>query len=88
MSMASGDEAISPGRRDSYALFLDVGRVRSRFFIELKDRCRIMGNLCPKCRVVWVLPRLRCPECHVEIDEQSWIEVGAQGTLRHFTMVR
>jgi hypothetical protein len=65
-----------------------VGRVGSRFFIEMRDRCRILGSRCPKCWVVWVPPRLRCPECFVEIDEKSWLEVGPQGTLRHFTIVR
>jgi len=65
-----------------------VGRVGSRFFIELRDHGRILGNRCSQCQVVWVPPRLRCPECYVEIDDRSWTEVGPQGTLRHFTIVR
>jgi len=65
-----------------------VGRLGSRFLIELRDHGRIMGNRCPKCRVVWVPPRSRCPECYQEIGDQDWKEVGPQGTLRHFTIVR
>lgn len=65
-----------------------VGRVGSRFFIELRDNGRIMGNKCQKCNVIWVPPRLRCPECFIKIDENNWLEVGPQGTLKHFTIVR
>jgi len=65
-----------------------VGRLGSRFLIELRDHGRIMGNRCPKCRVVWVPPRSRCPECYQGIGDQDWKEVGPQGTLRHFTIVR
>ena len=65
-----------------------VGRVGSRFFIELKDNGRLMANRCPKCNVVWVPPRLRCPECFQKIEDGDWLEVGSQGILRHFTIVR
>ncbi len=68
--------------------FWTVGRVGSRFLLELKDNNRIMGNRCPQCSVVWVPPRQRCPVCFIEIKEQDWLEVGPQGTLRHFTIVR
>ncbi len=64
-----------------------VGRVGSRFLIELRDNGRIMASRCPKCTVVWVPPRLRCPECFVEIADSNWLEVGPEGTLRHFTVV-
>lgn len=64
-----------------------VGRVGSRFLAELRDHCRILANRCSKCAVVWVPPRMRCPECFELIDERSWREVGPEGTLRHFTIV-
>jgi hypothetical protein len=64
-----------------------VGRTGSRFFIELRDHRRLMGNRCSKCQVVWVPPRLRCPECYIAMGDDSWIEVGPEGTLRHFTIV-
>jgi uncharacterized OB-fold protein len=65
-----------------------VGRVGSRFFVELRNHGRIMGSRCDKCSVVWVPPRLRCPKCFTEIRDENWIEVGPEGTLRHFTIVR
>ena len=64
-----------------------VGETGSRFFMEFRDKKRIMGSRCPKCHVVWVPVRLRCPECYVEIGRDLWIEVGPHGTLRHFTVV-
>jgi len=85
-------------RRDTRPLILEggihmpyswtVGRVGSRFLIELRDHGRIMGSRCPNCHLVWVPPRLRCPECYAEIDDRAWMEVGPHGTLRHFTIVR
>ena len=64
-----------------------VGRVGSRFFIELRDRGRIMADRCSECGRVWVPPRQRCPVCFVEIKDDGWLEVGPEGTLRHFTIV-
>jgi uncharacterized OB-fold protein len=65
-----------------------VGKVGSKFFLELRDNARIMANKCVKCRFVWVPPRLRCPKCFTEILDEDWLEVGPEGTLRHFTIVR
>lgn len=64
-----------------------VGRTGSRFLIELRDHGRIMATPCRKCKDVWVPPRLRCPICFNEINEKDWVEVGPEGTLRHFTVV-
>ncbi|MBW2032083.1 MAG: Zn-ribbon domain-containing OB-fold protein [Deltaproteobacteria bacterium] len=65
-----------------------VGRVGSRFFIELRDNGRIMASACRKCKDIWVPPRMRCPVCFSEIDEDAWVEIGPEGTLRHYTVVR
>lgn len=65
-----------------------VGRVGSRFFVELRDNGRLMASRCRTCNVVWIPPRLRCPECFQTIEDHDWLEVGPQGTLRHFTVVR
>ena len=64
-----------------------VGRVGSRFFLELRDQGRFLANQCPACERVWVPPRQRCPICFKEIPEESWREVGPEGTLNHFTIV-
>ncbi|MFC1823163.1 Zn-ribbon domain-containing OB-fold protein [Thermodesulfobacteriota bacterium] len=65
-----------------------VGRIGSRFLIELRDHGRVMANRCQKCSVGWVPPRQRCPVCFEEISDDDWFEAGPEGTLRHFTIVR
>ena len=62
-----------------------AGRTASRFFIELRDRGKIMGTRCPECRRVIVPAQLFCKECFVKTDE--WVEVGPLGTLTNFTVV-
>lgn len=62
-----------------------AGRTASRFFIELRDKQRIMGKRCPRCNRVIVPAQLFCKECFVETDE--WVEVGPEGTLVTFTVV-
>lgn len=62
-----------------------AGKTASRFFVELRDRQRIMGKRCPQCQKVIVPPQLFCKECFVETDE--WVEVGPEGTLVTFTVV-
>lgn len=63
-----------------------VGEVWSRFFRELRDNKRIMGLRCPECENVYVPPRSVCPRCFVEMDD--WTEVGDEGTVRAYTVVR
>ena len=62
-----------------------AGRTASRFFIELRDKQRIMGKRCPRCNRVIVPAQLFCKECFVETDE--WVEVGPEGALVTFTVV-
>ena len=62
-----------------------AGRTASRFFIELRDKRRIMGKRCRKCNRVIVPAQLFCKECFVETDE--WVEVGPEGALITFTVV-
>ncbi|MBU2552005.1 MAG: OB-fold domain-containing protein [Proteobacteria bacterium] len=64
-----------------------VGRVGSRFFIELRDKGHFLANRCTTCDHVWVPPRLRCPVCFKAIPDEDWLEVGPEGTLKHFTVV-
>jgi hypothetical protein len=62
-----------------------AGRTASRFFIELRDKRRIMGKRCRKCNRVIVPAQLFCKECFTETDE--WVEVGPEGILITFTVV-
>jgi uncharacterized OB-fold protein len=63
-----------------------AGEYGSRFFYELKENKKIWATKCPKCKKVFTPPRKTCPDCFVPIGE--WVEVGPNGTLITFTIVR
>jgi len=63
-----------------------VGMYGSKFLTELRDNGRIMAVRCPKCKKVYIPPRKVCGECFVEMNE--WVEVGPQGTIGTFTILR
>jgi len=63
-----------------------AGRYLSRFLIEMRDNARIMGVKCPKCGTVYAPPKEVCDPCYVEMTEP--VEVGPQGTIRNFTILR
>lgn len=63
-----------------------AGRAGSVFLQALRDRKQIVGLRCPRCRAVSVPPRPHCPACTVA--GQEWVDVGPQGTLVTWTVVR
>jgi len=63
-----------------------AGAIASRFFVELRDRRRILGRRCAQCTRVLVPPRKFCLHCFTPTSE--WVEVGPTGTLVNFTVVR
>lgn len=63
-----------------------AGSAGSRFLTALRDQKKILALRCPKCKGVFVPPRSICDICMKRIDE--WIEVGPQGTVVSFTVVR
>ena len=63
-----------------------VGRHGSRFFKELRDRGRFMAVRCASCRKVYAPPRSLCGPCYRTMEE--WLEVGPEGTLVAFTILR
>ncbi len=63
-----------------------VGLHGSKFFQELKENRRIVGIKCPKCGKVYVPPRKVCGGCFCEMRE--FVEVGPQGTIGTYTIVR
>lgn len=63
-----------------------VGEYGSRFFNELKENKKIWATQCPRCKKVFIPPRKTCPDCFMSIRE--WLEVGPNGTLITFTVVR
>lgn len=58
----------------------------SKFLAELRDNKRFMATKCHVCGWVYMLPRQTCGKCYVEMNE--WVEVGPEGTLEGFTIVR
>ena len=63
-----------------------VGEVGTRFFVELRDHQKIFGTRCPACKKVLVPARKLCGHCFRQTDE--WVEVGNQGIVQSFTVVR
>ncbi len=63
-----------------------VGETGSRFLIALRDQRKILANRCHGCRTVYVPPRKSCPKCFT--DMEGSVEVGPEGTVEAFTIVR
>jgi len=62
-----------------------LGSIGSRFYQELRDRCRILGIKCFQCQFVYIPPKENCPKCFSKMEE--WVELGNAGTLTNFTVV-
>lgn len=65
-----------------------VGEVGSRFLIALRDEKKILGNRCACCNTVYVPPRKNCGSCFTEIGEDAWLDLGTEGTVEAYTIVR
>lgn len=62
------------------------GAYWSRFFLGLRDDKKIYGTKCPSCGTVYVPPREVCGPCFAKMEE--WVEVGPEGVIEMFTVVR
>jgi hypothetical protein len=62
-----------------------LGYYWSKFLTGLKDK-KFWATKCPECGTVYMLPRQVCGKCYVPMDE--WVEVGPEGSLEGFTIVR
>ena len=62
-----------------------MGAITSKFFIEIRERKKILGIKCPQCNVVYVPPRSTCGRCFSLLKE--WVEVSNRGTLQTYTVV-
>ncbi len=69
-----------------YDFHWHLGYYWSKFLAELRDNKRFMGVKCPECGWVYMPPRQVCGKCYVEMNE--WVEVGPEGVLEGFTIVR
>ncbi len=62
-----------------------LGHYWSYFLEGLKNK-RFLATKCVQCGNVYMLPRQVCGRCFLEMDE--WVEVGPEGILEGFTIVR
>ncbi len=60
-----------------------AGKYLAKFLVEMRDNGDFYGIKCPVCERVQVPPRVVCAICHVENDQ--WIKLGNEGTLKGFT---
>lgn len=63
-----------------------AGDTASRFFLGLRDECKIWGTRCASCGKVHVPPRKTCPICFK--DSSDWVEVSTEGLVQTFTIAR
>lgn len=61
------------------------GATASRFFLELRDKGRLMGTNCAACQKVYMPPRSVCPDCFEKLEQ--WVELPPRGTLITYTIV-
>ena len=61
------------------------GEAASRFFREVTDHQRLVGERCPECSQVYVPPRGICPRDGVPMQDE--IEVPGTGTVTMFCIV-
>ena len=64
-----------------------AGRVGSTFITTLRDKKKIMGVRCNKCRKVFVPPRQTCERCFEDI-RGNWVDLKNTGEVTNFTVVR
>ena len=64
------------------------GAAGDRFFKHLKENDSFLASECKMCNTTFIPPRLYCEDCFVEIPQEDWKEVPAQGTVRLFTTAK
>ncbi|MCA9512315.1 MAG: Zn-ribbon domain-containing OB-fold protein [Myxococcales bacterium] len=73
---------VTPSR---VAYHYTPGRATSRFLRNLA-KGKIVGQECPKCRMVYVPPRGACPRCGVATERD--VPVADTGTLVTYSVIR
>lgn len=63
-----------------------LGPYWSKYIAAQRDQGKLLGVKCPECGQVYVPPRALCGECFIEMND--WVEVGKEGVLKGFTIVR
>ena len=62
-----------------------AGAYVEKFITEIGKNNKIFGVKCPKCKKVFVPPKMVCFKCFEKMEE--WVEVGNQGAITGFTVV-
>jgi uncharacterized protein len=86
MITESGVELLELGSLANFPYDYSCGKIGSFFFKALRDEQKIFGRKCGKCGKVYIPPRPVCGPCFAPTTE--WVEVGPQGTLQCFTVVK
>lgn len=76
---------ISSGKAE-HSYHWHCGPYLSKFLIALRDQQTIMGIKCPQCGRVYLPPREICGRCFKTMGE--WIDLGNEGTIFAFTVVK
>lgn len=63
-----------------------TGIAGDRFFTTLRDKGKIMGAKCPKCKKTILPPRMYCEICYSEMGD--WVDVGKEGRVDTFSVAR
>ena len=63
-----------------------AGEVGTSYLESVRDSKKFLATRCPDCGIVYHVPRMHCPDCFAECDR--WIELGSEGELITFTIVR
>ena len=66
--------------------FYSNGIAGDKFFRHIMANDTFLATQCKKCKKVLFPPRLYCEDCFVEITDEDWREVPAEGTVRLYTV--
>jgi len=64
-----------------------AGATGSAFIVALRDRKKVLGVRCERCAKTFIPPRQTCERCFRDLTN-AWVEVGTEGVVTGFTVVR
>lgn len=64
--------------------FYTAGFVGERFFRGIRDKEKLSGTACTKCKIVYLPPRLYCERCFKTLEK--WKPIPKKGSIYTFTI--